>query len=70
MAISTATDLRQQYLDFFTERGHTIIPSAALVPENDPTGPTTVRTQPVPSTRFARNRSVCCPSRQPIPKSP
>jgi alanyl-tRNA synthetase len=29
--------LRQSFLSFFAERGHTIIPSAPLVPENDPT---------------------------------
>lgn len=33
----TARDLRQKYLDFFREKGHAIIPSAPLVPENDPT---------------------------------
>ena len=31
------SELRQQYLKFFAERGHAIIPSAPLVPENDPT---------------------------------
>lgn len=29
--------LRQKYLDFFEARGHVIVPSAPLVPENDPT---------------------------------
>ncbi|MFH0930051.1 MAG: alanine--tRNA ligase, partial [Candidatus Moraniibacteriota bacterium] len=33
----TARELRQKYLDFFKEKGHSIIPSAPLVPENDPT---------------------------------
>jgi len=33
----TAKDLRQKYLDFFESKGHAIIPSASLVPENDPT---------------------------------
>lgn len=32
----TAQELRQKYLDFFQERGHAILPSAPLVPENDP----------------------------------
>lgn len=32
----TANELRQKYLDFFKSKGHTIIPSASLVPENDP----------------------------------
>ena len=29
--------LREQYLKFFEERGHKIIPSASLIPDNDPT---------------------------------
>src|SRR3990172_7906098 len=33
----TARELRQKYLDFFREKGHAIIPSAPLVPQNDPT---------------------------------
>lgn len=30
-------EVRQKYLDFFKSKGHKIIPSASLVPENDPT---------------------------------
>jgi len=33
----TVTELRQKFLDFFKEKGHIIIPSASLLPENDPT---------------------------------
>jgi alanyl-tRNA synthetase len=33
----TANELRQKYLEFFKEKGHAIIPSSPLVPENDPT---------------------------------
>ncbi|MBI4050499.1 MAG: alanine--tRNA ligase [Candidatus Doudnabacteria bacterium] len=33
----TAKELRRKYLQFFKDRGHTVIPSASLVPENDPT---------------------------------
>lgn len=33
----TVSEIRKKYLDFFRERGHTVIPSASLVPENDPT---------------------------------
>lgn len=33
----TPDQLRQRYLDFFAERGHAIVPSSPLVPENDPT---------------------------------
>lgn len=33
----TGNQLRQKYLKFFESRGHQIIPSASLVPENDPT---------------------------------
>ncbi len=32
----TSYELRQKYLDFFKERGHTVISSASLIPENDP----------------------------------
>ena len=30
-------DIRSRFLDFFAERGHTIVPSSSLVPGNDPT---------------------------------
>lgn len=33
----TSTELRQKFLEFFKEKGHKVIPSASLVPENDPT---------------------------------
>jgi alanyl-tRNA synthetase len=33
----TAKEVREKFLEFFKARGHTIIPSAPLVPENDPT---------------------------------
>jgi len=33
----TAAELRQKYLDFFRSKGHAVIPSASLIPENDPT---------------------------------
>ncbi|MBN2094156.1 MAG: alanine--tRNA ligase [Candidatus Zambryskibacteria bacterium] len=33
----TARELREKYLEFFRERGHAIIPSSSLIPENDPT---------------------------------
>lgn len=33
----TAAEIRQKYLDFFASKGHKVIPSASLVPENDPT---------------------------------
>lgn len=29
--------LRTKYLEFFKARGHAVLPSARLVPENDPT---------------------------------
>jgi len=32
----TAKELRKKYLDFFKNKGHAIIPSASLIPENDP----------------------------------
>src|SRR5216110_3161313 len=36
VASRSASELRRAFLDFFEERGHTIVPSAPLVP-NDPT---------------------------------
>ena len=33
----TANELREKYLEFFKSKGHTVIPSAPLVPANDPT---------------------------------
>ena len=32
-----SSEIRKRYLDFFKERGHAVIPSSSLVPENDPT---------------------------------
>lgn len=33
----TSHELRSKYLEFFKSKGHTVIPSASLLPENDPT---------------------------------
>ncbi|HDQ73103.1 MAG TPA: alanine--tRNA ligase [Chloroflexi bacterium] len=33
----TSAEIRQRFLDFFAERGHTVVPSASLVPADDPT---------------------------------
>jgi alanyl-tRNA synthetase len=33
----TSDELREKFLRFFEEKGHAIIPSASLIPENDPT---------------------------------
>ncbi|KGM53747.1 alanyl-tRNA synthetase [Lysobacter arseniciresistens ZS79] len=35
--MKTTNDIRRDFLEFFRERGHTIVPSAPLVPANDPT---------------------------------
>jgi alanyl-tRNA synthetase len=32
-----SAQVRQEFLDFFNERGHTVVPSSPLVPGNDPT---------------------------------
>jgi alanyl-tRNA synthetase len=37
MKAFTSESLRKLYLDFFKSKGHAIIPSASLIPENDPT---------------------------------
>src|SRR5215210_5752255 len=34
---TSATEIRQRFLDFFAERGHEVVPSASLVPAGDPT---------------------------------
>lgn len=33
----TASDIRKLYLDFFAARGHKVVSSASMLPENDPT---------------------------------
>lgn len=33
----TTKEIRELYLKFFESKGHTVIPSASLIPENDPT---------------------------------
>ncbi len=35
--MKTTSDIRRDFLDFFASKGHTIVPSASLVPGNDPT---------------------------------
>ncbi len=36
-SLMTTADIRTAYLEFFKSKGHSIIPGASLVPENDPT---------------------------------
>ena len=36
-SFSKAADVRSAFLEFFRERGHTVVPSSPLVPGNDPT---------------------------------
>jgi alanyl-tRNA synthetase len=33
----TGKDLRERFLNYFADRGHTIVPSSNLIPKNDPT---------------------------------
>lgn len=35
--LKTANQIRQEFLDFFREKEHTIVPSASVIPHNDPT---------------------------------
>ena len=35
--LSSSNDIRRQFLDYFREHGHEIVPSSPLVPHNDPT---------------------------------
>ena len=37
MKALTAGELRQLFQDFFVSKGHAVIPSASIIPENDPT---------------------------------
>ncbi|MEG0593955.1 MAG: alanine--tRNA ligase [Christensenella sp.] len=37
MKCLTSDELRQMYLDFFKSKGHAIVKSASVIPENDPT---------------------------------
>src|SRR5690625_2987881 len=33
----TAAEIRQRFLSFFERRGHTVLPSSSIVPQDDPT---------------------------------
>ena len=37
MVLVTGHEIRQRFLDFFSARGHRVVPSSSLVPANDPT---------------------------------
>ncbi|MBP9850907.1 MAG: alanine--tRNA ligase [Candidatus Peribacteraceae bacterium] len=37
MTPHTTAEIRKAYLDFYTSKGHAVIPGASVVPENDPT---------------------------------
>ena len=37
MAPRTADEIRSAFLRFFEERGHAVVKSSSLVPQNDPT---------------------------------
>ena len=37
MTLMPAKELKKKYLDYFKRKKHTIIPSASLIPEHDPT---------------------------------
>ncbi len=37
MRSMTSKELRALFIEFFREKGHTVIPSASVIPENDPT---------------------------------
>jgi alanyl-tRNA synthetase len=37
MAILTVSEIRQKFLNFFAQQGHTVVASSPLVPANDPT---------------------------------
>src|SRR4051812_14053137 len=35
--MKSSKDIRQAFLDYFKTQGHQVVPSGALVPQNDPT---------------------------------
>ena len=35
--MTSSAELRQQFLEFFKNKGHEVVPSSSLVPGNDPT---------------------------------
>ena len=35
--MKNSCEIRRQFLDFFEQRGHTVVPSSSLIPANDPT---------------------------------
>ena len=35
--MKTTAEIRQSFLDFFHSKGHQVVESGSLVPENDPT---------------------------------
>jgi alanyl-tRNA synthetase len=35
--VLTSSDLKRLFIEFFTEKGHKVVPNASLIPENDPT---------------------------------
>ena len=37
MATLTVSEIRQKFLDFFAQQGHSVVASSPLVPANDPT---------------------------------
>ena len=37
MPVPTSAEIRQQFLDFFAGKDHTIVPSSSLIPHDDPT---------------------------------
>lgn len=47
----TSKEIRQQFLNFFASKGHTIVPSAPMVIKNDPTLMFTNAGTPTPPVR-------------------
>ena len=52
-----AIEIRNKYLEFFKRHGHAVIPSAPLIPENDPSVLFTTAGMQTISTIFIRRKT-------------
>ncbi len=66
----TSAEIRQQFLNFFRSKGHTIVPSAPIVVKNDPTLLfTNAGYEPVQRLFFSVIKNALNPPVLPIPRN-